>query len=196
MLRTVTVGGVAVPNVPVRLARYAPCGPASRDLPEGTPEVERWTGTTDADGRSTFTVPVGCYHFGMTPPPGSDPVPEGMHALFVTADGESVTGSLRFRDSAQAAHCDPQSIVGQLELADYQRNATATVRECDGTWAVIAWDVPGDSQRIVWRAASRWATYVVFPHNRCWTQAKTDGAPDTLERVGATIGDVALRPPH
>ena len=184
MLRTVTVGGVAVPNVPVRLARYAPCGPASRDLPEGTPEVERWTGTTDADGRSTFTVPVGCYHFGMTPPPGSAPVPEGMHTLFVTTDGESVTGSLRFEDAAPTSNCDPQSIVGHLELADYQRNATATatVRECDGTWAVIAWDVPGDSQRIVWRAGSRWATYVVFPHDRCWTQAKGDGAPDTLER--------------
>lgn len=182
MLRTVTVGGAAVPNVPVHLARYAPCGPAARDLAEGTPEVERWTGVTDADGRSAFAVPVGCYRFGMTPPPGSDPVPEGMHTLFVTTDGESVTGSLRFQSSEPASNCDPQSIAGQLDLADYQRNANATVRECDGTWAVIAWDVPGDSQRIVWRAAARWATYVVFPHDRCWTRAQADGAPDMLRR--------------
>ncbi|UGT61544.1 hypothetical protein [Nocardia asteroides] len=171
-----------MPNVPVRLARYAPCDPASRELPEGIPEVGHWTGSTDADGRSAFPVPVGCYHFGMTPPPGSDPVPEGMHTLFVTTDGESVTGSLRFQNPAPTSDCDPRSIAGDLDLADYQRNATATVRECDGTWAVIAWEVPGDSQRIVRRAAAGWTTYVIFPHNRCWTQAKTDGAPEMLER--------------
>lgn len=47
VLRTVTLRGDAVPNVPVHLARYAPCDSASGDLPEGTTEMERWSGTTE-----------------------------------------------------------------------------------------------------------------------------------------------------
>lgn len=79
--------------------------------------------------------------------------------------------------------CAAQPIVGELDnLDEYLRGAKATVRECDGKWAVIVWDVPGDSQRIIRRAANRWTTYVQFPHNVCWAKASADGVPAQLRK--------------
>ncbi|WP_405181794.1 hypothetical protein [Nocardia sp. NBC_01377] len=186
VLRTVTVQGVAVPNVAVTLARHAPCDPATRDLPEGSAEVGQWSGTTDAEGKISFAVPVGCFHFGMKPPPGTNPVPEGMHTLFLATGGQSVTGSLRFQDPAPTTECDPQTIENDLGLGEPHSSAVATVRECDGSWAVIAWDLPGDSQRLVRRVDSHWTTYVIFPHDRCWAAAQADGVPSTLKQYFST----------
>lgn len=181
VLHTVTLQGVAVPNVPVYVARHAPCDPASGDLPETAAEVERWADITDVNGEIMLTVPVGCYRFGMEPPPGTVPVPEGMHTLFLTAGGRVVTGLLRFEDPAAAPSCATETIVRDLDVGGDLSGALATVSECHDSWAVIAWDVPGDSQRVVRLVDSRWTTYVVFPHDRCWSQARTDGAPSALE---------------
>jgi len=182
-LRTVTEQGVAVPSVPVHMTRHAPCDPASRDLAEDAAEVGHWAGTTDADGRITFAAtPVGCYRFGMTPPPGTNPVPVGMHTLFVVTGGEVVTGSLLFQDPAPAPICASQTIVRDLGLGEPFTSAAATVSECNGAWAVIVWDMPGDSQRIVRQMDARWTTYVLFPHDLCWSWAQSDGAPNTMER--------------
>jgi len=181
ILHTTTLSGDAVPNVPVHLARYAPCDPASGDLAEGAAEVERWSDTTDADGEITWTVPVGCYRFGMEPPPGTVPVPEGMHTLFLPEGGRVVTGLLRFEDPEPAPSCTTETIVRDLDVTGDLADALAEVGECHGSWAVIAWDVPGDSQRIVRLVDSRWTTYVVFPHDRCWTQARADGAPSAMQ---------------
>ncbi|MFI6867007.1 hypothetical protein [Nocardia sp. NPDC050406] len=183
VLRTVSVQGVAIPYVPVRLSRFVPCDPASHDLPEGTTEQVRWDGTTDANGQTGFLVPVGCYRFGMTPPPGTNPVPEGLHTLFVESEGQIVHGQLRFQDPAPDPVCAGQTIVHDLGEGPPYTTATPTVSECDGFWAVISWDIPGDSQRIVRRGYdSGWTTYVRFPHDICWSQATAEGVPANLEK--------------
>ncbi|MGW4848411.1 hypothetical protein [Nocardia brasiliensis] len=136
---------------------------------------------TDSSGSATFAVPLGCYRFGMvTPPPGTKPVPEGMHHLFLVRAGETVEGLLRF-DDAERPRCSPGAIAHDLDdiggLTEYQ----AKVEYCDGAWALIVWDAPGDSLRIVRRTGGGWSTYLAFPHDQCWAKAAADGVPLTLK---------------
>ncbi|MFI9510159.1 hypothetical protein [Nocardia sp. NPDC052566] len=184
VIRTATLSGKPVPNVRVNLSLQQPCDPAGHDIPPGeTNEARRWNGVTDGNGTATFSVPVGCYFFGLDKPapPGTKPVPEGYHTLYVTAPGQKVDGLLRFEDPAPTGNCAPGVIAADLTDIGALKNATATVRECDGQWAVIVWDVHGDSQRIVRRKADRWSTYVVFPHDTCWARAAADGVPIRLK---------------
>ncbi|WP_228811671.1 hypothetical protein [Nocardia otitidiscaviarum] len=182
VIRTASLSGTAIPYVPVELALFRPCDPLAHDLPEGTPEAERWTATTGIDGQAAFSVPVGCYRFGMNPPPGTDPVPEGMHTLFVESDGQTVFGSLRFQDPAPEPVCAAQTIVHDLGAGPPFTTATPSVAYCDRSWAVIAWDIPGDSQRMVRRVdGAPWTTYVYFPNDVCRAQARADGVPVGLE---------------
>ncbi|MEU2251970.1 hypothetical protein [Nocardia xishanensis] len=181
VIETVTLGGVAVPDVPVSVHQMRPCDTAQRDIPLGAIEIARWDAVTGDDGLAAFVVPVGCFRFRMDPPPGTDPVPEGMHTLFVTESGQVVTGTLRFDDPAPAA-CAAETVVDELDDAGDLTADAATVGECDGAWAVIAWDIPGDSQRIVHRGPGGWRTYVAFPHATCWSTAAADGVPTRLER--------------
>ncbi|WP_280299657.1 hypothetical protein [Nocardia neocaledoniensis] len=173
-LRTETLSGTPVPNVPVWIGLRQPCDPAGHDIPVGeTTETQRQEAVTDTDGRAVFTAPVGCYHYGMTAPAGTNPVPEGMHAAFLTTGGQTVDGKLRFQDAA--GPCHPDGISADLGLLD-----NATVGWCDGTWAVISFDTPGDNQRIVHRVGGTWTTYVLFPHEVCWSTAEADGVPVAL----------------
>ncbi len=180
-IKTASLKGVAIPYVPVHLRLYQPCDPAGHDRTEGTPEVQRFDGVTDLSGQAVFTVPVGCYGFDMEPVPGTDPVPEGMHTLFVETDGQAVTGNLRFQDPAPEPVCAQQTINHDLKVESRLSSATAKVTGCDGKWSVIAWDVQGDSQRIVKHTNSGWTTYVGFPHDVCWAKAQKDGVPDRLK---------------
>ncbi|MEU8900236.1 hypothetical protein [Nocardia sp. NPDC048505] len=187
VVRTVTLAQHAVPKVPVSLHLVTPCDPVKRDMPdEGGQEVLRFDGTTGADGRVSFTVPLGCYRMNMgTPPTGTRPVPEGMHTLFVPRAGETFTGDFRFQDPGWPPVCDAATIVGDLAAADAlypeQKNpALAEVHDCEGSWGVIRWNLPGDSQRIVRHNYERWVTYEIFPHDTCWTQAVKDGVPERL----------------
>ncbi|QLY29707.1 hypothetical protein H0264_31455 [Nocardia huaxiensis] len=187
IIRTQSLSGVAIPYVPVRLTLHQPCNPTGHDLPEGTPETQRWDATTDLDGKAVITVPTGCYRLGMTAPPGTNPVPEGLHTLFLESSGQTVTGQLRFQDPAPGPLCAGQTIVHDLNVESWLREATPTVTNCDGFWAVIVWDVPGDSQRIVSRTPSTpWSTYVGFPHDVCWSTARADGVPDSYEKYFST----------
>lgn len=182
VIRTRTLSGAPVPNVPVHLALVQPCDPASHDIPlGGTTETLRRDAVTDGTGIATFSVPTGCYFFGMgTPPPGATPVPEGMHSLFLVQEGQQVSGQLRFEEPGLAPSCAAATIVHDLDDIGELADANATVSECDGAWAVIVWDSPGDSQRIVRHAADGWITYVYFPHDICWTTAAADGVPARL----------------
>ncbi|MEV0683561.1 hypothetical protein AB0I35_06800 [Nocardia sp. NPDC050378] len=174
VLRTETVSGVAVPDVPVHLSRQEPCDPAGHDIPVGeTSETQRLDAVTDGDGRAVFTVPVGCYYFGMTAPAGTNPVPEGMHSAFLTTAGSTVEGLLRFQDTAGSCH--PDGISADLGMLD-----NAAVIDCDGTWAVIRFATPGDNQRIIRRVDGTWTTYVLFPNETCWSTAESDGVPARL----------------
>ncbi|MEU0544196.1 hypothetical protein ABZ319_30440 [Nocardia sp. NPDC005978] len=182
-IRTATLTDVAIPYVPVHLRLYRPCDPATHDLPEGTPESQRWDAVTDINGQAVFSVPVGCYRFGMDAPAGTNPVPEGLHTLFVETAGQVVNGRLRFQDPAPQPLCASQTIVHDLAVEDALKKATPTVTDCDGFWAVISWNVPGDSQRIVHRGADfGWKNYVTFPHKVCLDKAKTDGVPAPLHK--------------
>lgn len=181
VITTRTLSGAAVPHVPVQVRQMQPCNPAQRDIPPGANEIGRWDGKTDANGRSVFQLPLGCFYFSMDPPPGTFPVPEGLHALFLTEPGQQVTGQLRFNDPAATA-CTPQAIARDLDDLGWLADKKATVSECDGRWAVIVWDVPGDSQRIVRRPEDgKWRTYVVFPHDTCRAKATADGVPARLQ---------------
>lgn len=74
--------------------------------------------------------------------------------------------------------CAPQRIVQDLNVEQWLQGATATVKDCTGSWAQISWDVRGDNARIVYRGDTpKWKDYVRFPHNVCWAQAQADGAP-------------------
>ncbi|MFB7718815.1 hypothetical protein [Nocardia sp. NPDC056100] len=184
VLQTVTPRGTAIPYVPVNIRRYEPCDVSKRDLPEGASEVGNWDGVTDLTGQAVFEgMPVGCYRFGMVAPKGTDPVPEGMHTLFVESAGQTVSGRLRFQDPAPVPTCAAQTFVHDLNIEQRLRSATTQVRVCEELWAVVSWDVPGDSQRVVSRTSvGPWRDYVRFPHDTCWSKAKSDGAPDTLKK--------------
>ncbi|MFC9871515.1 hypothetical protein ACFVJR_02905 [Nocardia salmonicida] len=180
VLRTVTLSGVPVPGVPVHLSLQQPCDPSNNDIPLGeTVETVRRDGVTDAQGRAAFTTEIGCYYFGMTAPSGTNPVPEGMHTLFLVAPGGTATGELRFQDTspATAPACAESTIEAELGV---DAGPAATIPDCDGQWAVIRWDTPGDNQRLITRASGTWTTYVRFPHDTCWTAATADGVPARL----------------
>ncbi|PXX63871.1 hypothetical protein DFR70_10553 [Nocardia tenerifensis] len=180
VIRTRTLSGTPVPNVPVRLSQVQPCDAASRDISPDAKEVLHREATTDGSGVARFSVPLGCYYFGLgTPPPGATPVPEGMHSLFLVRAGEPVSGELRFQEPL-SPHCAAATIVHDLDDIGELTSYNAKVSECDGAWAVIVWDIHGDSQRIVRHAADGWATYVVFPHDICWSKAAADGVPARL----------------
>ncbi|WP_431972707.1 hypothetical protein [Nocardia sp. bgisy134] len=179
VIRTHTLNGAPVPNVPVELSLRQPCDPAIKDIPTPSTEALRRDAVTDANGTATFTVPAGCYRFGMgTPPPGATPVPEGLHTLFLVHAGQTVTGKLRFQDSEPSEPCAVQTVLRELDIRfDHLRSAKATVSQCDGKWAHIVWDSPGDSARIIRRTAGGWTNYVFFPHDICWGPASADGVP-------------------
>ncbi|WP_194836608.1 hypothetical protein [Nocardia sp. XZ_19_369] len=67
------------------------------------------------------------------------------------------------------------------KLDDYLLSANLTVRDCDGQWAFVAWDSPGNNARLIRRAANGWTTYVRFPHDVCWTKAAGDGVPARMK---------------
>ncbi|MEU4414651.1 hypothetical protein [Nocardia salmonicida] len=180
VLRTVTLSGAPVPGVPVHLSLQQPCDPSNNDIPLGeTAETVRRDGVTDEQGRAAFVTEIGCYYFGMTAPSGTNPVPEGMHTLFLVAPGGTATGELRFQDAAPepASACAESTIEAELGV---DPGPVATIPDCDGRWGVIRWDAPGDNQRLITRTSGTWTTYVRFPHDTCWTTAAADGVPARL----------------
>ncbi|MFD4457562.1 hypothetical protein [Nocardia sp. NPDC058480] len=180
VLRTVTLSGIPVPGVPVHLSLQQPCDPSSNDIPVGeTVETVRRDGVTDEQGRAAFITEIGCYRFGMTAPAGTNPVPEGMHTLFLVTPGGTATGQLRFQDTPPepAPACAESTIESELGV---DPGPTATIPDCDGQWGVIRWDTPGDNQRVITRTSGTWTTYVIFPHDTCWAGAAADGVPDRL----------------
>ncbi|GGK41994.1 hypothetical protein GCM10011591_11860 [Nocardia camponoti] len=176
---TVTLGGSPVPGVSVRLSLQRPCDPATHDIPLGeTSEVKRLDGVTNMQGKVSFTAETGCYYLGMTAPPGTSPVPEGMHTIFLVNPGDTATGKLRFNDvQPQVGVCDEATIETELGV---NPSPVATIDKCDGKWAVIRWDTPGDNQRLVTRVPGRWQTYTIFPHDICWSAAEREGVPPAL----------------
>ncbi|MFD4432899.1 hypothetical protein [Nocardia sp. NPDC058497] len=182
VLRTATLSGVPVPGVPVYLSLQQPCDPASHDIPVGeTTETQRLDGVTDSSGLAAFTTTTGCYRFGMTAPAGTNPVPEGMHSLFLVDAGATVTGALRFQDtpSEPAPACAEPTIETELGV---DPGPDALITLCDGRWAVVSWNSQGDNQRIITRSSGTWTTYVGFPHDTCWTEATAAGVPDSMRR--------------
>lgn len=130
-------------------------------------------------------VPLGCSQFGMgTPPPGTKPVPEGMHQLFLVRAGETGEGMLRFEDTQQP-QCSPGAIARDLDDIGSRTEHSASVDYCDGAMGRHRLGCLGDSQRIVRRGAGGWATYLAFPHDRCWAKAAADGVPAGLKHYFA-----------
>ncbi|QXN95577.1 carboxypeptidase-like regulatory domain-containing protein [Nocardia iowensis] len=183
MVRTITLSGAPVPNVPVTLRLLQLCNPATHDIPPNTTEGLRRDTVTDQNGSATLSLPLGCYSLDTnTPPPGMTPFPKGMQSLFLQYPGLTVDGELRFQESGPQPPCSAQTVVLELDDLDaHLLSANATVSECDGQWAFVAWDSPGDSARLIRRAATGWTTYVRFPHDVCWTKAAADGVPARMK---------------
>ncbi|NUS43603.1 MAG: hypothetical protein HOQ24_07950 [Mycobacteriaceae bacterium] len=178
-----TRSGKPVAGTAVTARRAAQCDSARRDIPPGTAYLDTFTGTVGAGGSIVFGgVPLGCYSASMTPPTGSNPVPEGMHSAFLTTGSPNVTITFRFNDSPASTPgaCTAAAIAADLDLPQAQKSAAAKVAYCKGDWAVISWNVPGDSQRLVQHRGAAWTTYVSFPHNQCWSEAKRNGVPADL----------------
>ncbi|MFI9510160.1 hypothetical protein [Nocardia sp. NPDC052566] len=181
-IRTRTLAGLAVPDVPVFLDLVQPCDPARQRIPaDELIETLRQDGVTDATGMATFVVPEGCYRIGMAPPPGLVPLPDNPDSLFLTGFGRREVGVLRFHDVATPPLCTASAIAADLNIIGEFDAAWATISECDGHWAVIAWDLPGDTQRVIRRTPTDgWTTYTFTPHTTCWDRAIADGAPQRL----------------
>ncbi|QBS46481.1 hypothetical protein DMB37_36015 [Nocardia sp. CS682] len=186
MLRTITLSGTRVPNVPITLRLRQPCNPATHDIPPNTTEVLRRDTVTDQNGSATLPLPLGCYTLDTnSPPPGMTPFPKGSQRLFLKYAGLTVNGELRFQESGPQPPCSAQTVVLELhdrdKLDDHLLGANPTVRDCDGQWAFVAWDSPGDNARLIRRAANGWTTYVRFPHDVCWAKAAGDGVPARMK---------------
>ncbi|MBX7432843.1 hypothetical protein JDV09_12105 [Mycobacterium sp. Y57] len=104
-----------------------------------------------------------------------------------TTDGGSppvsITADATASDSTDAdPRCNASEIANDLDLPEYQHNARAEITECEPPWAVIRWDTPGDSQRMVRHIRGEWRTYVAFPHQKCWGDATADDVPMAFEK--------------
>lgn len=178
-----TLNGVAVPNTAVTIQRAAECNAAQRDIPPGTTYTDTFSGATGNDGRVVFdSIPIGCYSVSAKPHANANPVPEGQHSAFLTVDARNQTVTFRFYDDAATDPCSTAGIVADLGVDPALQKATATVTDCAGGWAIIRWDAPGDTQRMIHHVAGKWTTYMVFPSQKCWKEAQSEGVPDDLKK--------------
>ncbi|WP_194836386.1 hypothetical protein [Nocardia sp. XZ_19_369] len=180
IITTVTTSGNRVPRVPVYIRQMVPCDPTIPGIPQHAREASVRESTTDYAGEAVFTAPVGCYIVGMTAPPGTSPATGEWPSLSIAREGQVANAELRFYDSAPDP-CSAETIARDLAKQGGIPTGMPSVRECDGNWAVISWDSPGDTQRIVYSVPDRWSTYLVFPHDKCWAQAESEGVPARLK---------------
>jgi hypothetical protein len=174
-----------VADVEVELERALDCDLTNRVIFPGTSYTNHFTETTDEVGRAEFTgIPLGCYQVSAKDPAGVELKPGAQHEAFLTEEEPHQQLGLTFGKTSEGgkADCLAEEISEDLDIPEEQREAEATIVECEPNWSVIRWDVPGDSQRVVRYFGDKWVTYVAFPHNRCWKQAKYDGAPPTFEQ--------------
>lgn len=112
---------------------------------------------------------------GSTAAPPSEPARTTVEAPTTTTVGAAPFDS---------ALCAEEVVERDLDVPPALAQARATVSECqEPGWAVVSWDLPGDSQRIVHLVEGVWATYVEFPHDLCRTQARTEGVPESMVAV-------------
>ncbi|MBH0780455.1 hypothetical protein [Nocardia bovistercoris] len=100
VVRTRTVSGAAVADVPVELTLIDQCDPARQTIPTGgSAGTLGLRATTDAGGSATFLAAVGCYYYEITSsPPGRKPVTTGRQTLFLSVPGQTVDAVLTFQD--------------------------------------------------------------------------------------------------
>lgn len=186
VLRTRTESGTALRGIPVHLILVQPCVTAAQGIPLDAVEVLRMDAVTDAFGTAVFTAPVGCYRFGADAPPDRIPLPD-TRTLSVAVAAHTVAGVLRFVDtgSAFAPVCTAAAITEDLGILGEFDIDWVTVAACDGRWAVIAWDVAGDTRRVARRTVEGWTIYTFTPRDTCWGRAAADGAPPAMEQFFA-----------
>ncbi|RJO74767.1 hypothetical protein D5S18_15045 [Nocardia panacis] len=86
-------------------------------------------------------------------------------------------------DAAAVGFCAAEIIAKDLGIIGEFDAAWAEVTECDGHWALIAWDQVGDTRRVIRRdPIDGWKTYAYTAHSICWTSAVTDGVAPRLQR--------------
>ncbi|WP_278314706.1 hypothetical protein [Lolliginicoccus levis] len=78
--------------------------------------------------------------------------------------------------------CEATSIEADLDLP-YEYGTTPVSVDCAEGWAAIRWpESPGDNQRLVHLVDGAWTTYIAFPHQQCWAEARGNGVPDRLQK--------------
>lgn len=177
--------GKPVADVEIELERALDCDLTRRVISPGTSYTNHFTETTDDAGKAEFIdVPLGCYNVSAKDPDGVELESGSARAAFLTEQEPTQRLDLAFGKRAKdgAAECDAKEISEDLDVPEEQRAAEATIVECEPNWSIIRWDVPGDSQRVVRYFGDKWVTYVAFPNDRCWKQARHDGAPRSFEQ--------------
>ncbi|WP_149359547.1 hypothetical protein [Lolliginicoccus suaedae] len=78
--------------------------------------------------------------------------------------------------------CAATSIAADLDLP-YEYGTTPVSVDCANGWAAIRWpESQGDNQRLVHLVDGEWTTYIAFPHQQCWAEARGNGVPDRLQK--------------
>ncbi|MBD8504991.1 hypothetical protein HT102_00620 [Hoyosella sp. G463] len=78
--------------------------------------------------------------------------------------------------------CEATAIEADLALP-YEYGTTPVSVDCADGWAAIRWpESPGDNQRLVQLVDGEWTTYIGFPHQQCWAEARGNGVPDRLQK--------------
>ncbi|MGW0249374.1 hypothetical protein ACWDYH_22350 [Nocardia goodfellowii] len=139
-------------------------GVISWNTPGDTQRVVRRVG----DRWSTYVI---FPHFDCWSDAAADGVPERLRDYFHACTSRA---------------CTANAIVGDLmrqgELYPGQENPSLLqIMDCSGSWALISWNTPGDTARIIQYNGHSWTTYVRFPHDECWSRAVTTGVPQRLQ---------------
>ncbi|MCE5287955.1 MAG: hypothetical protein LLG14_01785 [Nocardiaceae bacterium] len=184
-ISTVDAHGKPVASVEVEIERALDCDMTRKAISPGTSFTNHFSGTTDKAGKVELKeLPLGCYNISVDDPAGGQLAAGSPHAAFLTDVEPKQSLELKFGSSGHGSggECDPKEISEDLDIPDEQKNAQATIVECEPNWSIISWDVPGDSQRAVRVFGDKWVTYVKFPTDRCWQQARHDGAPKSFQK--------------
>ena len=64
---------------------------------------------------------------------------------------------------------------------------SAVVQSCDGQWAMVNNDSPGDTAHLMRWQETFWGSYAAFPTNDCRSKAVADGVPSPY--LGSFDGD-------
>ncbi|WP_018161235.1 hypothetical protein [Smaragdicoccus niigatensis] len=161
---------VPMQGMTVRASRISPCDPEKGYLPPTDAFIDKFTAVTDVQGRATFTgIPLGCYYVTADDNKDYQLASGSNGGVFLTSSQPNAEAGLEFERNT--SRCDPAS----FNMTPYFN--AAVVQYCDGQWALVNNDSPGDTARLLRWNETGWVSYAAFPTNDCRSKAVSDGVP-------------------